>query len=152
MSKKNKSDPENLNDDEGTGLDGLLSDFANILGDDDESSENQEIDHDGMALSEILGEDVSQNAREKQQFEPEIVDEDEDYASFLMDFGELESKETSETEPVGDSGDSEVYAVFTSDLHLGNKMFCNEEIKRFVDWINGERGTKEQKETAKKVK
>lgn len=127
MAKKNKSDPENLNGDEGTGLDGLLNDFANILGDDDERSENQKIDHDGMALSEILGEDVSQDAREKQQFEPEIVDEDEDYASFLKDFGELESKETSETEPVGESGDSEAYAVEEKPQEAGDEAPDSEE-------------------------
>ncbi len=121
MTKKNKSDPENLNDDEGAGLDELLSDFANIMGDNNESSKNQQIDHNGMALSEILGEDVSQNTREKQQLEPEIVDENEDYASFLKDFEELGSKDTSESAPVGESGDSEAYAVEEKPQEIGDE-------------------------------
>jgi DNA polymerase II small subunit len=48
--------------------------------------------------------------------------------------------------------DREVYAVFTGDIHLGNKYFCAKEFLRFIDWINGESGTREQREVAKKVK
>ena len=48
--------------------------------------------------------------------------------------------------------DKEVYAVFTGDVHLGNKFFCAEPFLRFIDWINGMAGSREQREIAKKIK
>ena len=105
---KNDSDPENLNDDKDNGLEGLLGDFSDLLGDDFESSGELKIDHDGMALSEILGDDVSHDDRKERPLEPETVDETEDYASFLKDFDVLGSEETLEPGKVTESADEEV--------------------------------------------
>jgi len=33
--------------------------------------------------------------------------------------------------------DSEVYALFTSDIHVGSKNFLEENFLRFIDWLNG---------------
>lgn len=33
--------------------------------------------------------------------------------------------------------DTEVYALFTSDIHIGSKNFLEENFLRFIDWING---------------
>ncbi len=46
----------------------------------------------------------------------------------------------------------EAYAVFISDLHVGSKQFLSEEFSRFVKWINGQTGSNEQKEIARKTK
>ncbi len=46
----------------------------------------------------------------------------------------------------------EAYAVFISDLHVGSKMFLPEDFQKFIDWINGKYGSKEQIEVSKKVK
>ncbi len=46
----------------------------------------------------------------------------------------------------------DAYAAFTSDIHVGSNMFLPEELTRFIEWINGNSGTEEQKKEAKKVK
>ena len=48
--------------------------------------------------------------------------------------------------------DNEEYAVFTSDMQIGNKVFYEKSFLRFIDWLNCGYGNKEQKEIAKKVK
>lgn len=48
--------------------------------------------------------------------------------------------------------DTEEYVVFTSDLHVGSKMFFEENFLKFISWINGEYGSEEHKVLAKKVK
>ncbi len=44
------------------------------------------------------------------------------------------------------------YVLFTADWHVGHKTFMEENIVKFISWINGEIGTESQKEIAKKVK
>lgn len=44
------------------------------------------------------------------------------------------------------------YAVFTADWHVGHKTFMEDNLMKFISWINGELGTESQKELAKKVK
>jgi len=46
----------------------------------------------------------------------------------------------------------DVNIVFTSDVHVGSKMFLEENFLKFIKWTNGEEGTDEQKEIAKKIK
>jgi len=46
----------------------------------------------------------------------------------------------------------DINVVFTSDVHVGSKMFLEDNFLKFIKWINGEEGTAEQKEIAKKVK
>lgn len=46
----------------------------------------------------------------------------------------------------------EAYAAFTSDLHVGSKMFLPEEFTKFISWLNGEVGSDEQKKIARSVK
>ncbi len=46
----------------------------------------------------------------------------------------------------------EEYVVFTSDLHVGSKMFFEDNFLKFVSWINGEYGNDEHRAIAKKVK
>lgn len=45
-----------------------------------------------------------------------------------------------------------VYAVLTSDIHLGSTKFQKEAFKRFISWLNGKYGNKEMKEIAGRVK
>ncbi|HLC57136.1 MAG TPA: metallophosphoesterase [Candidatus Nanoarchaeia archaeon] len=47
--------------------------------------------------------------------------------------------------------DKEKYIVFTSDLHIGSKMFFQENFIKFINWLNYESGNEEQKKTARKV-
>lgn len=46
----------------------------------------------------------------------------------------------------------EVYAIFLSDLHIGSTYFLDEEFDKFIKWINGEVGSEEQRNIAKKIK
>jgi len=46
----------------------------------------------------------------------------------------------------------EAHAIFISDIHIGSKMFLHEDFQRFINWLNGEDGSYEQKKLAKKVK
>ncbi|MBU0929442.1 MAG: metallophosphoesterase [Nanoarchaeota archaeon] len=48
--------------------------------------------------------------------------------------------------------DDEVYAIFTSDIHLGLKNFLSEDFEKFISWLNLQYGDDSQKEIAKKVK
>jgi len=46
----------------------------------------------------------------------------------------------------------DILVAFTADLHVGSKMFLEENFLRFVDWLNMKNGDKEQKKLASKVK
>jgi DNA polymerase II small subunit len=46
----------------------------------------------------------------------------------------------------------EAYAVFLSDLHVGSRLFLEEEFRKVISWLNGETGTEEQKQLVKKIK
>jgi len=45
--------------------------------------------------------------------------------------------------------EQEVYALFTSDMHVGSDKFLEENFLKFIDWINGDLG---YKENIKKIK
>jgi DNA polymerase II small subunit len=45
-----------------------------------------------------------------------------------------------------------VYAVFTSDIHVGSTKFNKEAFKKFILWLKGKYGTPEMKEIAGRVK
>jgi DNA polymerase II small subunit len=45
--------------------------------------------------------------------------------------------------------EKESYALFTSDLHLGSSKFLEENLSRFIDWLNGKINHKEE---VKKIK
>lgn len=42
--------------------------------------------------------------------------------------------------------------AFTSDIHIGSKMFLEKELDKFISWLNLEYGDSKQKEIASKVK
>ncbi len=46
----------------------------------------------------------------------------------------------------------EIYALFTSDFHIGSKSFLEENLNRFISWLNGEGCDEEQKKMLKKIK
>jgi len=48
--------------------------------------------------------------------------------------------------------EEEEFAVFTSDLHVGSDTFLEKNFVKFISWINGDTGTPEQKQQAKKIK
>lgn len=43
------------------------------------------------------------------------------------------------------------YALFTSDLHIGAKMFLHENWTKFIKWLNGEIGSDEQKKIVEHI-
>ncbi len=49
-------------------------------------------------------------------------------------------------------GPDEEYVIFLSDIHVGSKLFLKEEFTKFLRWVNGLGGSKEQREIAEKVK
>ncbi len=53
--------------------------------------------------------------------------------------------------PIKKSPD-EAYALFLSDLHVGSNMFLEDDLNRFLKWINQESGNEEQKRIAGLVK
>lgn len=46
----------------------------------------------------------------------------------------------------------DILAAFCSDMHVGSKMFLENNFLRFVKWLNGESGDDIEKEFAKKIK
>jgi len=44
------------------------------------------------------------------------------------------------------------YAVFTSDIHVGSKMFMKENFQSFIKWLRGEYGDEKSQSLASKVK
>jgi len=49
-------------------------------------------------------------------------------------------------------GPNEEYAIFLSDIHVGSNLFLKEEFEKFLNWINGNAGSPEQREISSKVK
>ncbi len=47
--------------------------------------------------------------------------------------------------------DTEAYAAFISDLHVGSSKFLPDDFAKFLKWINGETGNEKQREIASKV-
>ena len=45
-----------------------------------------------------------------------------------------------------------IYAVLTSDIHVGSNKFNSEAFKRFTDWLNGQYGNERMREIASHVK
>lgn len=50
------------------------------------------------------------------------------------------------------SSAEEVYAVFTSDVHVGSKQFLETAFNRFTGWLRGSEGNDHQREIASRVK
>jgi len=50
------------------------------------------------------------------------------------------------------SSKHEEIVAFTSDIHVGSDKFLRENFEKFIRWLNGEVGNKEQKEEALKIK
>ncbi|MBS3143652.1 metallophosphoesterase [Candidatus Woesearchaeota archaeon] len=48
--------------------------------------------------------------------------------------------------------DEEFYCVFTSDIHVGSKMFLEKDFLNFIDWLNGNYGDENQRQIASKIK
>ncbi len=48
--------------------------------------------------------------------------------------------------------EEEVYALFTSDFHIGSKNFLEESLNKFIDWLNGKGADKNQKDILKKIR
>lgn len=48
--------------------------------------------------------------------------------------------------------EKETLVAFSSDVHVGSKMFLEENFLKFVKWLNGEEGSEDQKSLAKKIK
>jgi len=49
-------------------------------------------------------------------------------------------------------GPEETYVAVISDIHVGSNLFFEENFLKFIEWINGNGGNREQKEIAMKVK
>ena len=47
---------------------------------------------------------------------------------------------------------NEDYLAIISDVHVGSSLFLENDFLKFVNWLNGKTGSKEQREIAKKVK
>lgn len=48
--------------------------------------------------------------------------------------------------------EEEIYALFTSDFHIGSKSFLEENFNKFISWLNGQGCDEEQKKILKKIK
>ncbi len=46
----------------------------------------------------------------------------------------------------------DIFVAFSSDFHVGSKMFLENEVMKFIRWLNMEEGSEEQKGIARKVK
>ena len=50
------------------------------------------------------------------------------------------------------TAEEEVYAIFLSDLHVGSKNFLSEHFEKFLNWLNQELGSEEQRRIASLVR
>jgi DNA polymerase II small subunit len=66
---------------------------------------------------------------------------------FANDFVFPESR--LESEKVGDIDE---FVAFSGNFHVGSKLFLEDKVFKFVDWLNGEVGNERQRTIAKKVK
>jgi len=48
--------------------------------------------------------------------------------------------------------EKEEYIAFISDIHIGSNMFLEKDFEKFIEWINGNSGSIEQKKIAKSIK
>lgn len=48
--------------------------------------------------------------------------------------------------------ENEVYAVFTSDIHIGSANFLEKNFQKFIDWLNGKGCDEKQKEILKQIR
>tara|TARA_Y100000034_G_scaffold28162_1_gene33838 strand:- start:3063 stop:4691 length:1629 start_codon:yes stop_codon:yes gene_type:complete len=48
--------------------------------------------------------------------------------------------------------EEEVYALFTSDFHIGSKNFLEKNLWKFIDWLNGKDCDEKQKKILKKIR
>jgi DNA polymerase II small subunit len=48
--------------------------------------------------------------------------------------------------------ENETLVAFTSDVHVGSKMFLEENFLKFIKWLNGEEGEEDQRQLAKKIR
>ena len=48
--------------------------------------------------------------------------------------------------------EDDCYVAFTSDIHVGSRVFLEKEFINFIEWLNGNYGDESQKEIASKVK
>ena len=98
MTDEANSDRENK-DAEDSEYEGMLIDFSNLLGDETEETSAPSVDYNGMALSGLLGEDVTIDTQVDKP--PETVqEEEEDYSDFLKDLGDFANDDSSEPEAV----------------------------------------------------
>jgi len=49
-------------------------------------------------------------------------------------------------------GKKEEWVVFSSDFHVGSKMFLKKNLMKFINWLNGDEGGEKQREIARKVR
>jgi len=48
--------------------------------------------------------------------------------------------------------DEEIYALFTSDFHIGSRNFLEDGLNKFIDWLNGKGCDEKQKEIVEKIR
>ncbi len=48
--------------------------------------------------------------------------------------------------------EDEVYCAFISDIHVGSRLFLREEFEKFIEWINGNIGSQQQRQQALRIK
>jgi len=46
----------------------------------------------------------------------------------------------------------EAYVAFISDTHVGSRLFLEKDFLKFIDWVNGKSGSKEQRDISSKLK
>ncbi|MCK4883382.1 MAG: DNA-directed DNA polymerase II small subunit [Candidatus Diapherotrites archaeon] len=52
----------------------------------------------------------------------------------------------------GNRAEEEVFAAFTSDVHIGSKLFMKKEFNNMIKWLNGNYGSQKSREIVGKIK
>ena len=108
MAKEKKPDKNKKKSEEATDYESLLNDFTTIFDDSGEESKDTQLDHDGLALSELLGEDVTMTAGAVDSTDSK-KEQDEEYPDLSRELEELDLAEFSESDAVsGASGEEEI--------------------------------------------
>ena len=110
MAKDENPDKKKKKSEEVADYESLLDDFTTIFDDSGEESGDSKVDHDGLALSELLGEDVTMTIEPVKDEESESGSE-EDISEFTQELEGLDLEEFTESDEAGKTDEKEEITV-----------------------------------------
>jgi len=110
MAKEENPDKKKKKSGEVADYESLLDDFTSIFNESGEESGDSKVDHDGLALSELLGEDVTMTTEPVEAEETESGSEEE-LSDFTQEREGLDLDEFTESDDAGESAEKEKITI-----------------------------------------